>query len=261
MASVDYYLISDTASAGLDFTAGNGQVVFFPGETSKTIRIEILDDSNPEVEEQFEILLSGAKGDVITTFPTKVTVKITANDNPNGVISFLSADPLLPPVMYINEDLAETARFTVVRNAGTFGTVSVSWQIYRNDSTIGDVTSDIPNESGALVFQSGENQKTITIAAINDVNPEPTERYAVHLMSGTETGGAKVEGITHGVLIVEDSDNYYGIVEFGVEADQQIIVVCMIMILLYLQRALCIHVLSIICGCTNVHFYNISPFP
>lgn len=44
-------------------------------------------------------------------------------------------------------------------------------------------------------------------------------------MPGTETGGARVEGITEGVLMVEDSDNYYGSVFLGPDQEHKIIVV------------------------------------
>lgn len=50
---------------------------------------------------------------------------------------------------------------------------------------------------------------------VNDIFFEFIERYIVRLMLGIEIGGVRVEGIIEGVLMVEDSDNYYGLVFFG----------------------------------------------
>lgn len=225
IASVDYFLVSDTATSGLDFRGSNGQVVFSAGQTSGFIRIEILDDSDPEMEETFGIVLSGPKGDAIITYPTKINVRINANDNPNGVLSFVSPNGVSYPEVKVNEDTGSVGVFPVQRNAGTFGTVSVTWQVFRNDSTLGDVKSDITMTSGMVVFQPGQTQQKLNVSVVNDIIPEPTERYIVRLMPGTETGGARVEGITEGVLLVEDSDHYYGSVFLGGDSEHSIVVV------------------------------------
>lgn len=225
IASVDYFLVSDTATSALDFRGSNGQVVFFAGETTGNIQLEILDDSDPEMEETFGIVLSGPKGDVIATYPTTIKIRINANDNPNGVLSFVSPNGVSPPEVRVGEDTGRVAVFPVQRKAGTFGLVSVMWQVFRNDSTLGDVKSDISLTSGMIVFQAGQTQQKLNISVVNDNIPEPTERYVVRLMVGTETGGARVEGIMEGVLMVEDSDNYYGSVYLGPESDHRIVVV------------------------------------
>ncbi|XP_061172919.1 adhesion G-protein coupled receptor V1-like [Saccostrea echinata] len=224
IASVDYFLVSDTATSGLDFRGTNGQVVFFAGETTGNILLEILDDGDPEMEESFGIVLSGPKGDAITTYPTKINIRINANDNPNGVLSFVSTNGVSLPKVKVSEDMGTVAVFPIQRKAGTFGTVSVTWQIFRNDSTLGDVKSDITLTSGMIVFQAGQTEQKLNISVVNDNIPEPTERYIIRLMVGTETGGARVEGIMEGVLLVEDSDNYYGSVYLGPDSEHRIVV-------------------------------------
>lgn len=225
IASVDYFLVSDTATSGLDFRGSNGQVVFSAGETTGSIQVEILDDDDPEMEETFGIVLSGPKGDAIITYPTKINIRINANDNPNGVLSFVSSNGVSYPEVKVSEDTGGMGVFPVQRHAGSFGTVSVTWQVFRNDSTLGDVKSDITTTSGMVVFLPGQTIQRLNISVVNDILPEPTERYIVRLMPGTETGGARVEGITEGVLMVEDSDNYYGSVFLGPDQEHKIIVV------------------------------------
>lgn len=225
VATVDYVVVPDTASSGIDFRVQNNQVVFdTSGQTQQAIPIIIVDDSSPEVEERFQIILSEPKGDVIRANPYRITVVINANDNPFGVISFQPSQQISPPTIIINEDGQTTALFTVLRRGGTFGTVSVAWEVYRNDSVVGDVRGDLVQSGGVLAFQAGQSQAEINITIIKDTISEPVERFVVRLLPRSVSGGAKVEGITDGILLIQDSDNYYGVVEFGTQNEQRIIV-------------------------------------
>ncbi|XP_069137444.1 adhesion G-protein coupled receptor V1-like isoform X2 [Argopecten irradians] len=225
IASVDYTILSDTAVAGKDFSGRNGQVVFEVGEVEGTITISILDDTDPEVEESFNITLETPVGDVVLMSPTRIKVIINANDEHNGVLSFFSPDSLTPALVRVNEDgFPSNAVYYVIRTAGTFGTVTVRWEAYRNDTETGDVKGDITPSDGVLVFTEGVIQQVINISVIQDTIAEPTERFVLHLITGSVSGGASVEGITYGILVIEDSDNYYGTVEFGQDLDQRIII-------------------------------------
>ena len=58
--SASYATADGTAMAGSDYTAAMGTLEFAPGEVSKTILVEILDDSAHEADEEtFELTLSG----------------------------------------------------------------------------------------------------------------------------------------------------------------------------------------------------------
>lgn len=59
--SVDYRTQSGTAIAGKDFTDTSGSVIFEEGETSKNIRVPIINDSEFEGDENFTIILSNAR--------------------------------------------------------------------------------------------------------------------------------------------------------------------------------------------------------
>ena len=49
--SVDYATADGTATAGSDYQAATGSIIFAPGETSKSIAITILGDTQPEQDE------------------------------------------------------------------------------------------------------------------------------------------------------------------------------------------------------------------
>ena len=57
-ASVGFATVDDTAVAGEDYTAVSGTLVFQSGETSGTIEVPIVDDSDVEPDEGFFVTLS-----------------------------------------------------------------------------------------------------------------------------------------------------------------------------------------------------------
>ena len=51
-----------TATAGADYTATSGRLIFTPGETERTVAVTVLDDAHDEGEETFTLHLSNAGG-------------------------------------------------------------------------------------------------------------------------------------------------------------------------------------------------------
>ena len=60
--SVDYETADETATAGADYTAVSGTLVFTAGETAKTVSVPVLDDAVDEGKEVMRLLLSNPKG-------------------------------------------------------------------------------------------------------------------------------------------------------------------------------------------------------
>ncbi len=60
--SVDYATEDDTATAGADYTATSGTLVFAAGETAKTVSVALLDDAVDEGKETMRLLLSNPQG-------------------------------------------------------------------------------------------------------------------------------------------------------------------------------------------------------
>ncbi len=54
-----------TARAGEDYEAGDGELVFAPGDTSRTVRVRTLDDAHDDPGETFRVVLSDARGAVL----------------------------------------------------------------------------------------------------------------------------------------------------------------------------------------------------
>ncbi|XP_048257204.1 adhesion G-protein coupled receptor V1-like isoform X2 [Haliotis rufescens] len=221
-ATVQYSVSPGTAQQNVDFTASNGQLVFGPEETVKSISFVVLDDNQPEMNETFQFRLSTFSGDVVWAPNAETTtVVISANDNQNGVISFRTENSTtLNPEVRVNEDTYSVAVFQVVRNAGTFGRVTATWEISHYNETTDQVTSDVGPLFGVVEFQNGANTAEIRITIVQDTFPEPAEKFVVTLQEAT--GGATIEGVTQAFLLIEDSDDMYGRIEFDSPFQQQI---------------------------------------
>lgn len=170
--------------------------------------------------------------------PSRANAIINANDNPEGIISLRSPDLISLPQAQLNEDEDVNTVFTVVRTAGSFGSVSVNWEIVRNDTGSGDVTLDLTPVSGMVTFADGEREKQIVITVQQDTLPELSERFKLRLLPGSATGGLTVDGITEGVIVIEDSDNVYGRIEFAEASRQRLVIVSKYLITLNLSDAI-----------------------
>lgn len=97
-AVVDITTVSGTASDRSDYTPVFRTLTFAPGETSKTVRILIIDDVSIESDETFTVSLSGVVGSTLGA-PSNAVVTITDNDSspPSAITIFAvtSANNLL----------------------------------------------------------------------------------------------------------------------------------------------------------------------
>lgn len=74
-ATVDYATVDGTAEAGADYVAKSGKITFAPGQTSKTIELELLEDTLTEGEETFTLVFSNPINLLLTTNELPITVK------------------------------------------------------------------------------------------------------------------------------------------------------------------------------------------
>jgi hypothetical protein len=61
--TVDYSTLDYSATAGWDYLPVAGTLTFLPGETSKTVWVEVLGDVEFEWDETFFVALTGITGD------------------------------------------------------------------------------------------------------------------------------------------------------------------------------------------------------
>ena len=73
--TVDYATSNGTATAGEDYTATSGTLTFDPGDTSKTVKVPVLDDVHDEGKETLTLTLSNAQGATIGDGVATGTIK------------------------------------------------------------------------------------------------------------------------------------------------------------------------------------------
>ena len=69
--TVDYHTMTRSAGSGHDFEGISGQVVFAPGEVTKTINVRVLGDTIVEGNETFEVMLTSPGGAIFAGGPAE----------------------------------------------------------------------------------------------------------------------------------------------------------------------------------------------
>ncbi|XP_077988560.1 adhesion G-protein coupled receptor V1-like [Glandiceps talaboti] len=226
VVDVGYFITSGSAVAGEDYiaTPANGYLRFQSGVDKQQIFVNILDDTIPEIREEFYITLAEQTPSAILADPQVATIIIQPNDDQNGVLGLFTTKPGEMPSAIVDEDTEIlVVSFAVERKGGTFGEVSINYEIVRNDSNTEPVSFDLSPSSGTVTLADGEQSKPIVMTIVQDAITEPAEMYIVRLLPETVTGGAKVEGILEGSLIIQDSDDVYGVIQFSSDTEQRIV--------------------------------------
>ena len=171
--TVEYETLDGTASAGSDYRTKNGTLRFLANETSKTIEVTVLDDIDVEGEETFRVTLTDPQN---ATLLDDVGIARIRDDE--GV------EPPQPgvPTLAINDVTVSegdgSAVFSVILRGQSTGTVTVPYET-SNGSAIAD--SDYTATNGTLVFQPGEQAKTIAVEVVDDSAAEGDETFTVSL--------------------------------------------------------------------------------
>ncbi len=148
------------------------------------ISVQILSDFDPEKAEEFQIILTAEGGEVVLVNPSVATIIINRNDKPNGVLSLKTMQGSTFPSMNVSEDYTDqpVELFTVVRNGGLFGQVSIGWELVRNDSQAGPVKNDITPTEGTVVLQERQREQAITFTIVDDDAPEVCFPFYVKML-------------------------------------------------------------------------------
>ena len=192
-ASVDYSINDNSARSGQDFIGVSGTLNFAPGETTKEIIVDILDDSFAETDENFNLAIGNPVGAILGNIRT-ASITITDNDEiTENTIAFSQAE-------YSISEAENTAAITVFRTGNTDQTVSVD---YATSDDYARAGLDYTAISGTLTFTPGEIAKTIDIAILDDALPEVNEALRINLSNSVGIG----LGLQNTAkLIIEDDD-------------------------------------------------------
>ncbi|MDB9426220.1 CARDB domain-containing protein, partial [Microcystis aeruginosa CS-564/01] len=196
-------LTNGSATAPSDYNNTPITVNFANGETSKTVTIPIVNDSQFEPNETVNLTLSNPQGGATLGTQTTAVLTIINDDLPQrGIISLNSSN------YTANEN--GTANITLTRTNGSDGEVSVILTPSNGSAIAGD---DYTNTPITVTFANGETSKTVTIPLINDSIYEPTE--TVNLTLSNPTGGATLGTQQTATLTIIDNDAVPGVIQFS----------------------------------------------
>ncbi|NWV26847.1 GPR98 protein, partial [Origma solitaria] len=174
--AVQYITVNGDATAedGDFVPSGKSSVILFNiEEREKNLSVCINDDDTPETDEEFYIFLFNSTGDTVIFNAGVATVIIEANDDPNGIFSL---EPIEKPV-----EEGKNNTFLILRHRGHFGNVSLTWQLFHNNSTL-KPGEEFYETYGTVYFMDGEGSKPIVLHAISDKIPEFNEFYILKLV-------------------------------------------------------------------------------
>ncbi len=192
--TVAFATANGTATAGSDYVATSGTVTFNPGETVKTISVEVTGDNVDEINEIFLINL---------TNPTNATIgaaqgSVLIQDDDGPALSIGNASVNEGNIVFTN------AVFTVTLSAPSVQEIFVNYSTASGTATTGIDLQQI--FSNTLVIPAGATSATITIRVFGDFQIENDETFSVNLQFPTNATIAPGQGTGTGTILNDDSN-------------------------------------------------------
>ncbi len=184
-----YATADGTASAGEDYQAASGKLMFAPGETEQTVSVPVLGDMRPEADETFTLTLSSPVNAELTR--AEATGTIVNDDTALASIADVRAEEG-------NSGVADVG-FTVTLS--TAGDLAVTVAYATADGTA-NAGTDYQAASGELMFAPGETEQTVSVPVLGDTTPETDETFTVTLSSPSNAELATTEAT--GTIVDDD---------------------------------------------------------
>jgi hypothetical protein len=190
--TVAFATANGSATAGSDYVTTSGTVTFNPGETAKSVTVEVLGDNIDEISETYFVNLSNPTNATIAT--AQGTGTISDDDGPTVSISNASVTEGNLGLTNLN--------FTVTLSTPSVQDIFVSYS-----TTSGTATGGIDYLqvfSSTLFIPAGATSGTITIRVIGDFSIESTEQFTVNLQNLSNATIAN--GQATGTIVDDDSN-------------------------------------------------------
>jgi PKD repeat protein len=166
--SVDYAVSNGTATAGADYSAVGGTLVFAPGQLSQSFTIPILNDVLDETNETVLLFLKNPVNGVLGALKTAV---LTIMDDDPPTVRFTTN-------FFVVNESSGNAVITATLSKPYSQTVFVDYLTGGGSAQPG---SDYISASGTLTYGSGQISKNIIVTLLNDNVAETNETFGVTL--------------------------------------------------------------------------------
>jgi hypothetical protein len=189
--SVDYATADGTATAGSDYVAGSGTVVFPPGTLTQTVTVVVNGDVLDEPDETFFVNLSNAQGATIFDSQGLGTI---ADDDPAASLAINDVTVVEGNAGSVN------AVFTVTLSSPSGQAVAVDFATQDGTATAG---ADYVAQAGTLTFPPGTTTRQVAVAVLGDLLAEPDETFFVNLSAPVNATIADGQGL--GTILNDDA--------------------------------------------------------
>jgi len=202
---VDYKTEDGTANAGGDYVAAEGTLVFLPGETSKTFKLEVIDDDVFEEDEHYYVRLSNLR--LGSPDGSAVTHAVNGDaGKPDGPVKMELAPPYVATIMILDDDHGGVFQvgdkdIEIVETIGTYELKITRWSGARGRVTIpyhsedgtAKAGKDYQSVEGELVFENNETEKYIEIPIIEEDSYEKDVLFYLDIGEPVASGGFEFE--------------------------------------------------------------------
>ncbi len=175
--TVSYRTVNGTAVAGSDYVAQTGALVFLPGETAKTVRVRVIDDTVGEAPETFSLKITGLSGVGGAAVADGVGVA-TIGRSDGGA----AATPVLSvaDITVSEGDALGHAEFRLTLSARSTTATSVTYFTSSGTAT-GSGFDYLGYSATAVTFAPGETVKTVKVPLANNSTVEGPETFFLNL--------------------------------------------------------------------------------
>ncbi|TXT51486.1 MAG: hypothetical protein FD140_1524 [Limisphaerales bacterium] len=188
LVSVNYATSNGTATAGADYVATSGSLIWASGDSaSKSFTVTILPDIAVEGNETVNLTLSGASGGAVITGPTATLTIQDDDDLVQFAVTAVSAF-----------ESAGNVAVAVQRVGAGNATVTVNY------NTVPGGTANYTPTNGILTFAPGVNLQNIVVGITNDTATNAARTFDVQL---TAPGGASLGAGSLATVTVLDDDS------------------------------------------------------
>ena len=197
--TVDYVTVDGTALASSDYASGLGTLLIDAGQTTATIAVSVLGDTDDEANETFSLNLSNAVGaEIDDGLAVATIVDDDETPTPPSVDSVVS---ISDAAVTEGDSGFTTATFTVSLNEPSDQQVTLDYETRDGSAVTG---LDYVSSSGSIAIQPGDTTQTITIDVVGDTVDEATENFYIDLLgiAGAFSGDTTGQG-----TILDDDEN------------------------------------------------------
>jgi hypothetical protein len=187
--SIDWATADGTATAGSDYVAASGTVIFsgVPSDRTKTATVLINGDTVAEPNETFTVGISLTVPLPNVVIDTPSSTQAISDDDSSA--SFAIADV---PAAEGNAG-SSTFSFAVTKTGSTGFTTSVNFATTDGTATVAD--GDYASTSGTLSFLPGDTAKNVDVTVYGDTKHETGETFTVDLSGAVNASITDNQGV------------------------------------------------------------------